>query len=149
MTSTKVILLSLVQGWFTSNWLHCWSWSILLVHCCFNNKRWVASNCEVVSPQVILFTLIECRSQFSCIAFIVVVQVGGWSVVLFQLCKSLGSSITIFEMVSFYVVHEVLVNRLETITFRFVRFLVRCYIASIMRLPEHQVSSLRSNVFGP
>ena len=68
---------------------------------------------------------------------------------LFKLGESLWSRVTIFEMVCFYVVHEVLVNRLETITFRFVRFLVRCYIASIMRLPEHQVSSLRSNVFGP
>ena len=149
MTSTKVILLRLVQGWFTSNWLHCWSWSILLVHSCLNYKCWVASNCEVISPQVILFTLIEFRSQISCITFIVVVQVGGWSVVLFQLGKSLGSRVTIFEMVCFYVVHEVLVNRLMSISFRFVHFLVRCYITSIMGLPEHQVSSLRSNVFRP
>ena len=147
MTSTKVILLSLVQGWFTSNWLHCWSWSILLVHSCLNYKCWVASNCEVISPQVILFTLIEFRSQTSCIAFIVEVQVGGWSIVLFQLGESLWSRVTIFKMVCFYVVHEVLVNRLMTISFRLIHLLVRCYKASIMGFSKHQVSSLCSNVF--
>ena len=149
MTSSKVVLLCLVQGWFTCNWLHCWSWSILLVHGCLNYKRWVTSNCEVISPQVILFTLIEFSSHTTCMTFIIEVQVGGWSIVLFQLGESLWSRVTIFEMVCFYVVHEVLVNRLMTISFRLVYLLVRCYIASIMGFSKHQVSSLRSNVFIP
>ena len=149
MTSSKVVLLCLVQSWFTCNWLHCWSWSILLVHGCLNYKRWVTSNCEVISPQVILFTLIEFSSHTTCMTFIIEVQVGGWSIVLFQLGESLWSRVTIFEMVCFYVVHEVLVNRLMTISFRLVYLLVRCYIASIMGFSKHQVSSLRSNVFIP
>ena len=149
MTSSKVVLLCLVQGWFTCNWLHCWSWSILLVHGCLNYKRWVTSNCEVISPQVILFTLIEFSSHTTCMTFIIEVQVGGWSIVLFQLGESLWSRVTIFEMVCLYVVHEVLVNRLMTISFRLVYLLVRCYIASIMGFSKHQVSSLRSNVFIP
>ena len=149
MTSTKVVLLCLVQRWFTCNWLHCWSWSILLVHGCLNYKRWVTSNCEVISPQVILFTLIEFSSHTTCITFIIEIQVGGWSIVLFQLGESLWSRVTIFKMVCFYVVHKVLVNRLMTTSFRWVHLLVRCYIASIMGFSKHQVSSLRSNVFGP
>ena len=146
MTGTEIILLLLVEGWFAFNSLHGRSWSILFAHGWFNYECRVSSNSEMISPQVILFTLIEFGSQVGCIAFIVVIQISWRCVVLFQLCKGLRSSVSIFKVVRLNVVNEILVNLLMAARFRLVNFGIRCDKVCIMCFAQHQMGALGSNI---
>ena len=65
---------------------------------------------------------------------------------LFQLRKSLRSSVSIFKVVRLNVVNEVLVNLLMAIRFRLVYFGIRCDIVCIMSFAQHQMSALCSNI---
>ena len=80
----------------------------------------------MISPQVVLFTLVEFGSQVGCIAFIVEIQISCRCVMLFQLRKGLRSGVSIFKVVGLDVVNEILVNLLMTISFRLINFGIRC-----------------------
>ena len=146
MTGAEIILLLLVEGWFAINSLHGRSWPILLAHSRLNYECRISSNSEMISPQVVLFTLIEFGSQVGCIAFIVEIQISWRCVVLFQLREGLWSSVTVFKVVCLNVVNEVLVNLLMSICFRLVHFGIRCDKVCIMSFAQHQMGALGSNI---